>query len=111
VPRTVLAKLIRGPLYGSGRFVRPAKGPYRYSVADAKVAIEPHRSAIAERARRAAEGQAQEQAAALSRREAKAAAPVTTRQKPARAASVQTPRRSSGAPVVEVVVRRRPGAA
>jgi hypothetical protein len=67
------------------RFVRGSPGPLRYSVADARTAIEPHRGAIEERRRRAAEQQAQH-AAKQARLAASSAAPSTrgaTRKAPA----------------------------
>jgi hypothetical protein len=120
VPRMALAPLLRGPLYKLVRFVRtpPGGGSWRYSVADARVAIEPHRAAIEERRRQADERQAADRAAAAARKAARAtstapkpstgkAAPKAGSAKPA--ASKPAPK--SGPPPAEVIARRRPGAA
>jgi hypothetical protein len=112
VSRASLAPLLRGPLYKHVRFVRmpPGASGHRYSVADARRAIEPHREAIVERRRKADELEAQEQAAAAARK-AKASAPKAARLatgNPAPRAEAP-PRRPRVASPAEVVVRRRLG--
>jgi hypothetical protein len=111
VSRASLTPLLRGPLYKHVRFVRmPAgTGGHRYSVADVRRAIEPHREALAERRRKADEREAQEQAAAAAARaSARTPARISTSEPAPRADA--SPRRPSVATPPEVVVRRRHGA-
>lgn len=70
VSRKVLCALLRGAMASHVRLVRYAKSPWRYSVADARTAIEPHRAAIKERRRKADELDAANRARAAARRKA-----------------------------------------
>jgi hypothetical protein len=84
VSGTVLRGLLGGPLCERVRFVRYAPGQWRYSGADARVAIEAHRPDIEARRQRAAEQEAHERAARTEKLAAKAStsppkASVTTR--------------------------------
>ena len=72
VSGTVLRGLLGGPLYERVRFVRYAPGQWRYSVADARAAIEAHRPDIEARRQRAAEQEARERAARTEKLAAKA---------------------------------------
>lgn len=59
----MLHELFEGPLYGRVRFVRCKPGPWRYSVNDARAAIEPYRGEIEARRVRALELEASQRAA------------------------------------------------
>jgi hypothetical protein len=72
VSGTILRGLLGGPLYERVRFVRYAPGQWRYSVADARAAIEAHRPDIEARRQRAAEQEARERAARTEKLAAKA---------------------------------------
>lgn len=75
VSRKVLVSLLRGVLAEQVRFVRYANQAWRYSVADARTAVEPHRPAIEARRRKADELEASNRAKAAARRALAAAAP------------------------------------
>jgi hypothetical protein len=115
VPRVVLHKLLHGALYEHVRFVRapPGAGKWRYSVADARAAIEPHRVAIEERRRKADAREAADRAAAAAREAAKAPpsrepAPVASKLAPAppRAPARPSPRRGGRASAAGGLSRR-----
>jgi hypothetical protein len=72
VSRKVLCGLLKGAMAKNVRFVRYASEPWRYSVSDARTAIEPHRAAIQERRRKADELEASNRAKAAARRAAAA---------------------------------------
>jgi hypothetical protein len=114
VSRASLTPLLRGPLYKRVRFVRmrPGAGGHRYSVADVRRAIEPHREALGERRHKADEREAQEQAAAAARKAAMASAPKPAQMSTSNPAprAVAHARRPNAPPLPEVVVRRRHGA-
>jgi hypothetical protein len=107
-----LSELLQGPLHARVRFVRSKPGPWRYSVKDALVAIEPHRVEIEARRQRAVELEASNRTAKAARIAATTAPAVkpttmapTTSSKPA---TKPTPKRSplrARSPEVVIVAR------
>jgi hypothetical protein len=67
VSRMAIEALLKGPLYPLVRFVRYNHGPARYSIADARRAIEPHRAKLEARRQRAADLEISERAAKAAR--------------------------------------------
>jgi hypothetical protein len=77
-----LKGLLGGPLHKVVRFVRFKPGPCRYSVADVRAAVEPHRGKIEERRQRAADLETRDRAAKAARDAARPAPRVGGASKP-----------------------------
>jgi hypothetical protein len=71
----VLNELFQGPLHAHVRFVRCKPGPWRYSVTDARTAIEPYREEIETRRARALALEASNRAAKAAKIAASQVAP------------------------------------